>query len=73
MMDFSIFLIMACYASMFLITIPLIWKIIHTMTEIRNQEKYNPGSATFYLIIYMFAALCCTILAICACAHVYGR
>lgn len=72
-MEFAIVTIMLCYASTFLITIPLIWKIIDTMTEIRNQEKYNPGSATFYLIIYMFAALCCMISAVSIIVHVYWR
>lgn len=73
MLDFLIFLFATCYASTVLTTIPLIWKIIHTMLEIHDQKNCTPGLAIFYLAIYMSIALCSTLAVIGICAYIYGR
>lgn len=73
MFDFVVFIILTCYLSTVLITIPLMWKIIHAILEMCDQKNCTPGSAIFYLSIYMAIALCSTLAIINTCAYIYGR
>lgn len=73
MFNFSVFVILICYLSTVLVTIPLMWKIIHTILEMHDQKNCAPDSAIFYLAIYMAIALCSTLAMINTCACIYGR
>ena len=71
MFNFLIFLIAICYASTVLTTIPLIWKIVHTILAIHDQKNCTPGLAIFYLAIYMAIALCSALAIINTFAYIY--
>ena len=73
MFDFSAFVILICYMSTVLITIPLMWKIICAILEMHDQKNCAPGLAVFYLSIYMAIALCSTLAIINTFAYIYGR
>lgn len=73
MFDFVVFIILTCYLSTVLITIPLMRKIIHAILEMHDQKNCAPGLAVFYLSIYMAIALCSTLAIINTCAYIYGR
>lgn len=73
MFDFAVFVILICYLSTVLITIPLMWKIIHAILGMHDQKNCTPGIAVFYLSIYMAIALCSTLAIINTCAYIYGR
>ena len=74
MLDFYIITILICYSLTVVISVGLIWDIIHTMMSMLNQrENCTPGLAIFYLAIYMIIALCSTLFVISACVNIYRR
>ena len=68
MLDFSIIVLLTTCMSAFVVTIPLMWKIV----EVLLTKSDSPIMAFVCIICYMFIATLFTVWLIQDCAKIYG-
>lgn len=72
MLDFSIIVLLTTCMSAFVVTIPLMWKIVEVLLTKSDYKQCAPIMAFVCIICYMFIATLFTVWLIQDCAKIYG-
>lgn len=72
MLDFSIIVLLTTCMSAFVVTIPLMWKIVEVLLTKSDSEQCAAIMAFVCIICYMFIATLFTAWLIQDCAKIYG-